>query len=181
MLKTGLENTAVLLEGFELSEKAVYLPSTMQDGNQCAYIPLVDEGDIKLMKEKNLHRFFVQYGQNPEGRALLISTPGSINIGRFETIPGPTADEIESAINYILSEVLGIADSASVILVDERVYVAVSNPKLIFEDTRYWQCMGSPIASIVASIVSEALGRPIRIFEENREKELSTITLEVLS
>lgn len=180
MLKTGLENTAILLEGLGLSNKAVYLPSTMQDGDQHVLIPLVGGGDINLMKEKILNRFLVQYGQNPKDRAFAVTTPGSINIDRFETIPGPTADEIELAINFILSEVLDIADSASVILLDERVYVAVSNPKLVFEDTLYYQCIGSPIASIIAAISSEALGRPIRIFEENREKELSTITLEVL-
>lgn len=132
------------------------------------------------MKEKILNRFLVQYGRDPEDRAFSVTTPGSINIDRFETIPGPNADEIESAINYILSELLNIADSASVILVEERVYAAVSNPKMVFDDTRYCQCMGSLIASIIAAISSEALGRPIRIFEENHENKLSTITLEVL-
>jgi hypothetical protein len=96
-------------------------------------------------------------------------------------IPGPTADEIEAAITYILSEVLDIADSASVILVNDRIYVSVSNPKLMIEDTWYWQCLGSPIASIIAAISSEALGKPIKISEENFEKKLSTITLEVLT
>ncbi len=135
---------------------------------------------MNLVKEKIPDRFIVRYGQNPEDRAISVTTPGSINIDRFETIPGPIADEIETAINYILSELLDIADSASVILVDDKVYVAVSSPKLVFEDTWYYQCMGSPIASIIAAISSEAFGRPIRISEENLEKKLSTITLEVL-
>jgi len=180
MLVTGLENTAVLLEGLGLSDKAIYLPSTMGNGYQQALIPLVSGEDMNLVKEKIPDRFIVKYGQNPEDRAISVTTPGGINIDRFETIPGPTADEIETAINYILSEVLDIADSASVILVDDKVYIAVSNPKLLFEDTWYYQCVGSPIASIIAAISSEALGKPIRISEENLENKLSTITLEVL-
>jgi hypothetical protein len=180
MLKTGLANTAALLEGLGLSNKAVYIPSTMGNGYQQAIIPLVRGADLDLVKGKIPDRFIVKYGLNPEDRAISITTPGSISVERFETIPGPTADEIETAVNYILSEVLDIADSASVILIDDRVYVAVSNPKLIFEDTWYCQCMGSPIASIIAAISSEALSRPVRISEENSEKKLSTITIEVL-
>ncbi|MFC1946512.1 hypothetical protein ACFLXY_01180 [Chloroflexota bacterium] len=180
MLKTGLENTAVLLEGLRLSDKTIYLPSTMGNGYQQALIPIVSGEDMDLVKEIIPDRFIVRYGQNPEDRAISVITPGSINIDRFETIPGPTADEIEVAINFILSKMLDIVDSASVILVDDKVYVAVSNPKLVFENTWYYQCMGSPIASIIAAVSSEALGKPIRISEENLEKKLSTITLEVL-
>lgn len=180
MLKTGLENTSTLIEGLGLSDKAVYMPSTMGNRRQQAIIPLVSGVDMNWVKEKIPNRFIVKYGKKSEDRAISITTPGSISIDRFESIPGPTADEIETAINYILSEVLNIADSASVILIGDRVYVAVSNPKLVYEDTLYCQCMGSPIASIIAAISSEALRKPIRIFEENSEKGLSTITLEVL-
>jgi len=180
MLNTGLENTVVLLAGLDLSNKAVYIPSTMGNGHQRALIPLVGSRSVALAEAKIPDRFIVKYGQNPEDRAVSVATPGSISIERFDAIPGPTADEIEIAVNHILSDILDIADSASVILVDDRVYVAVSNPKLIFEDTRYYQCMGSPIASIVAAVSSEALGRPVRILDENYEKNMNTITLEVL-
>ena len=180
LLITGLENTEVLLEGLGLSDKAIYLPSTMGNGHRQALIPLGNGEDKTLVKRKIPNRFIVPYGQNPDDRAIVVATPGSINIGRFETIPGPTADEIEKAINHVLSEVLDIADSASVILVDDKVYVAVSNPKLVFENNWYYKCMGSPIASIIASISSEALGRPIRVSGESLENKLNTITLEVL-
>ena len=179
MLKTGLENTAALLEGLGLSNKAVYIPSTMGNGYQQAVIPLAVDADLSLVKGKVPDRYIVKCGQT-EGRGIAVTTPGSIRIDRFETIPGPTADEIETAVNYILSDVLDIVDSASVIMVEDRIYVAVSNPKLIFEDNRYYQCMGSPIASIIAAVSSEALSRPVRISEENSEKKLSIITLEVL-
>lgn len=181
ILQTGLENTAAFLEYLGISNKVIYIPSTMGDGHRQALIPLEGDIDLKVVKEKIPERLIVRYGQNSQGRAIAVTTPGSISIDRFETIPGPTADEIEAAITYILAEVLDIADSASVILGNDRIYVAVSNPKLVFEDTWYCQCMGSPIASIIAAISSEALGKPIKIYEENIEKKSSTITLEVLS
>ena len=180
LLRTGLENTSTLLEGLGLSSKAVYIPSTMGDGYQQSLIPLVGDDELNLLQEKIPEKLIVPYGKNPGDRAISVTTPGSINVNRFETIPGPTADEIEIAVNNILTGVLDIADSASVILAGNRVYVTVSNPKLVFEDTWYYRCMGSPIASIIAAISSEALERPIRISDENFEKKLTTITLEVL-
>jgi len=181
MLQTGLENTAVFLEYLGISNKVIYIPSAMGDGHRQALIPLEGDIDLMVVKEKIPERLIVKYGQNFQSRAIAVTTPGSISIDRFETIPGPTADEIEAVITYILVEVLDIADSASVILINDRIYVVVSNPKPVFENTWYCQCMGSPIASIIAAISSEALGKPIRISEENIEKKSSTITLEVLS
>ena len=180
MLKTGLENTANLLEGLGLSNRAVYLPSGMTNGSPQAVIPLTGNVDINSLKEIMPDRFLVSYGKNTGDMAVSVITPGTINMSVLTTLPGPTADEIETAINYILVEMLDIAESASVILVNDRLYIAVTNPKKVFDDTRYYQCMGSPIASIIASVSSEALGKPIMISEENPENEQTMITLEVL-
>jgi hypothetical protein len=40
--------------------------------------------------------------------------------------------------------------------------------------------MGSPIASIVASIASDGIGKPVTITEENYQNGKSVIQLEVL-
>ncbi len=180
MLKTGLENTAALLEVLGVSNKAIYLPSTMRGGDRRTVLPLEENTDINSMIDILSNRLLIKYGQNPEDMAISLTTPGCIDMEMFETIPGPSAEEIETAINFVLVEILDIADSASVILFADRIYIAVSNPKMVFEDILYYRCMGSPIASIIATISSEALGRPIRIIDENPEKKLNTITLEVL-
>ncbi len=181
MLRTGMENTAALLEELGLTNKAIYLPSVMRDGYPQALIPLEAGKDIGSVKEKIPGRLIVRYGQNPEDMAISVTTPGSINIDMLDTMPGPTAEEIETAITYILTGILDVADSVSVNLVDSKVDVEVRNPKLVFEDIWYHRCMGSPIASIVAAISSEALGKPVRVSDENLLKGKSTITLEVLS
>lgn len=181
ILKTGMENTAALLEELGIRNKAVYLPSTMRDGHAQALIPLAEGEDIQWIKEKIPGRLIVRYGLNPDDMAIAVTTPGSINIDMLEAKPGPTADEIEAAVTYILTGVLDIANSVTVHLVDSVVDVVVSGSRLHYEDIWYYRCLGSPIASIVAAISSEALGKPIKIREESYNKGKSRIVLEVLS
>ncbi|MFC2035307.1 hypothetical protein ACFLUJ_04185 [Chloroflexota bacterium] len=181
MLKTGMENTAALLEELGIRSKAVYLPSTMRDGHQEALIPLVENKEIQMVKGKIPGRLVVRYGINPDDMAIAVTTPGSININMLETKPGPTSGEIEAAATYILTGVLDIANSVTVKLADTRVDIDVSGSRLYYEDIWYYRCLGSPIASIVAAISSEALQKPIRISEENYSRGKSSIVLEVLS
>ncbi len=180
ILKTGIENTSALLEELGLRNKAIYLPSTMRDGHPQALIPLADDRDIQRIRGKIPGRLIVRYGSNPDDMAIAVTTPGSINIDMLETKPGPTSQDIEAAVTYILTGVLDIANSVTVTLSDAQVNVEVSNPKLHYEDIWYYRCLGSPIASIVAAISSEALDKPIRIKEEDYSKRKSRILLEVL-
>jgi len=180
LLKTGMKNTAALLEELGLMNKAVYLPSTMWDGDSQAIIPLKEDTVIQRVKEKIPGRLIVRYGIKPDDMAIAVSTPGSICIDMLETKLGPTSGEIEAATNYILMGVLDIAQSVSVIILDKQMYIEVHSTRLQYEDTWYYRCLGSPIASIVATISSEALQLPIRIKEENFIKGKIQITLEVL-
>lgn len=181
MLKTGMENTAALLEELGIRSKAVYLPSTMRDGHPQALVPLVEDREVQLVKDKIPGRLIVRYGLNPDDMAIAVTTAGSINIDMLETKPGPTSEEIEAAATYILTGVLDIANSVTVKLADSQVNIAVSGARLHYEDIWYYRCLGSPIASIVAAISSEALGKPVRIREESYHQGRASIVLEVLS
>jgi hypothetical protein len=180
ILKTGMENTAALLEELGLRSKAVYLPSTMRDGHPQALIPLEDR-DIEQVRGKIPGRLIVRYGINPEDVAIAVTTPGSISADLLKTKPGPTSSEIEGAVTYILTGVLDLASSVTVNMADARVDVEVSGSRLHYEDVWYYRCLGSPIASIVAAISSEALGKPVRVKEESYSQGKSRIVLEVLS
>lgn len=181
ILKTGMENTAALLEELGIRNKAVYLPSSMRDGHPQALIPLGEDRDIQRVRGKIPGRLIVRYGVNPDDMAIAVTTPGSINIDMLETKPGPTSGEIETAVTYILTGLLDIANSVTVNLSDTQVNVEINGPRLHYEDIWYYRCLGSPIASIVAAISSEALEKPIRIKEEDYSKGKSRIILEVLS
>jgi hypothetical protein len=181
ILKTGMENTAALLEELELRNKAVYLPSSMGNGHAKALIPLVEDTDIRQVREKIPGRLIVRYGANPDDMAIAVTTPGSINIDMLESRPGPTASDIQAAVTYILTGVLDVANSVAVSMADGRVDVEVGGSRLHYEGIWYYHCLGSPVASIVAAISSEALGKPIRIQEESYHRGKSRIVLEVLS
>ena len=170
ILKTGMENTGALLEELGLKSKAIYLPSAMRDGHPQALIPLVDGRDIQQVKGKIQGRLIVRYGADPEDMAIAVATPGSINMDMLETKPGPTSGEIEAAATYILTGLLDLANSVNVNISDNRVNVEVSGSRLRYQDIWYYRCLGSPIASIMAAISSEALGKPVRIEQEEHGK-----------
>lgn len=180
MLRTGMENTAAILEELGLRTRAIYLPSFLRDGHSQALIPITEDADIQQIKQKLSGRLIVRYGANPHDMAIAVTTAGSINIDVLETKPGPTSEEIESAVTYILTGVLDIADSVTVNASGNLVDAEVRGSKLHYEDIWYYHCLGSPIASIVAAVSSEALGKPVRIKEESYYKGKSKITIEAL-
>ena len=181
MLETGMENTAALLEELGIRSKAVYLPSSMRDGHPQALIPLADDREVQLTREKITGRLIVRYGVNPGDMAIAVTTPGGMIIDMLETKPGPTPGEIEAAATYVLMGLLDLANSVAVSLADGRVNLEISGSRLHYEDIWFYRCLGSPIASIVAAISSEALGKPVRIVEESYGSGKSKVVLEVLS
>lgn len=181
LLKAGMENISALIEELGLKSKAIYLPSSMRAGLAQAVIPLRDDGDIRQIKGKIPGRLIVRYGTNPEDMAIAVSTPGSINISMLQPKPGPTAPEIEAAASYVLSGLLDLADSVTVNLSDNYVNAEVSGSRMHYEDIWFYHCLGSPLASIIAAISSEALEKPVRILEEKHNGGKSRVVIEVLS
>ena len=180
LLKTGMENTTALLEELGLQNKATYLPSTI-DSQSRAMIPLVANGGIPIIPEKLPKRLIVRYGPNAEDMAIAVTTPGNVSIELLESKPGPTADEMEVALNYLLTGVLDIAHNVSVHIMDAKVEVKINGPKMSFENNWYYKCLGSPIASITAAVVAEALKKPLRITEETYQKNEGIVVLEILT
>ena len=180
ILETGMENIAALLEELGLNHKAIYLPSSMRDGNAQALIPLSGEIDVRRIKGKIPRRLIVRYGDNPGDMAIAVTAPGGTGLDKMEIKSGPTSSEIEQAVTYVLTGLLDLANSVEVRMSEKQLDIEVTGPKLHFENVWYYRCMGSPIASIVASIASEGIGKPLRIQEESYQKGKTLIRLEVL-
>lgn len=181
ILRTGMENTSALIEELGLRNKAVYLPSSTRGGRPQALIPIGEDRQVEWVKENIPGRLIVRYGASPDDMAIAVATPGSINIDMLEAKPGPTGGDIQQAASYLLIGVLDIASGVNVSMADGQIAVEVSGARLDFEDAWYYRCLGSPIASILAAVSSEALGKPIRIKEETFNKGKGRIVLEVLS
>ena len=181
MLETWMANISAFLEELGINKKAIYLPSTMRTGDAQVLIPLGGEINVQKIQRKIPGRLIVRYGDNPDDVAITFTAPGSTSLNMLEMKPGPTSSEIEQTLTYVLTGLLDIANSVSVHLSDKLLHIKVTGSKLHYENVRYYRCIGSPIASIVATIASDSLGKPIRIKEENYHKGVSTIQLEVLS
>jgi hypothetical protein len=180
ILETGMENIASLLEELGLSNKAIYIPSSMRTGNAQALIPLKGSINIDRIKGKIPQRLIVRYGDNPDDMAIAVTAPGSTSLDNLEIKPGPTSTELEQAITYVLTGLLDLANSVAIKLEDTHLTAIVKDPKFQYKNVWYYRCMGSPIASIVASIASEGIGKPVRIKEEQSQKGKSIIQLEVI-
>jgi hypothetical protein len=182
LLATGTENIAALLEELGLRNRAIYLPSSSQGGSSRAIIPLV-EGDISTEVQKKLPgRLIVRYGKNSDSMAIAVTTPGNVCVKMLDTKPGPTAPDIESALTYVLTGMLDIADSVAVSESGSQINVEVRAGRMQDDNIWYYQCIGSPVASIAAAMTSEALGKPVRVAQETSPKggKRHKIVLEVL-
>lgn len=181
MLEAGMENIAALLEELGLTGKAIYLPSSLRDGRSQALVPIRSEYSEIQIRERIPGRLIVRHGKDPQDIGIAVATPGSICLDGLDVKPGPSSTEIESALSTILVGVLDIAGSVTVTANGNKVNVAVSKPKLAYENVWYFRSLGSPVASIAATAVSEAFNRPVVITQDESQKKKALIELEVLS
>lgn len=180
MLQTGVENIAALLEELGLTARAIYLPSPDNGGRPKALIPLKEDGVLPDGKDIP-DRLIARYGPNLESMCLVVTTPGSVSLDDMAVVRGGGPDQIENALNQILVGVMDLADSVSLHIQEQGLLVDVARPKLKYENIWYYRCLGSPLASVVATVASQALARAVRIKSETATGKNNTrIELEVL-
>ncbi len=181
VLRAGMENIAALIEELGLQSPAIYFPSGMRSGKPQAVIPLTSEATLKLHDQPVVGRLIVRYGSRPEEIGIAVTTPGSIPLEQLPSRPGNTPDELETSIIHVLTGILDLADNASVRFKGNSVEVKVNGFRLHYEDAYYYRCLGSPVASIVATLTGEALQKPVRIADEKHQGKKSTILIETAS
>ena len=181
LLETGIENTAAIIEELGLTSNAIYIPSsaTREGGN--AVIPINSKGNSLQIMHKIPKRLITKYGTDDNDIGIMVATPGSACLRLSKNKPGATASEIESAITTIIAGALDIADSARVNIADGKAVIIITNPRLKHKDIKFYQYIGSPLASIAATLVCEAIDKPLVIEEENQEKGKTTIQLRILA
>jgi hypothetical protein len=175
LLETALENVATVVEEMGVRSKAIYLPSRISGGEPRALIPLhskLPPNPVSPLPK----RFIVKYGPQAEQAGLLISTAGSKVMRLAQATPGPTSEEIESALNSIIVGCLDLAASVRIRQEGKRVTVELVQPSITWGRTMATDILGSPVASIVASVVAEAMDKPVIVERE----EGAFVHLEVL-
>lgn len=180
LLETGIDNMATIVEELGIRTKAIYLPSSLTNGRPQALIPLHSNSSLPLINKALPQRLIVKYGASPEDIGLLLSTVGSTAVGLLGSRPGPTADELEAALTSLFTGILGVADRTRVFCHDNHIKVEIDNP--CFKNGTTWshQCLGGPLASVVASVAAEARDKPVTIKQEENHGRKCLVELEVM-
>ncbi|MFC1951165.1 hypothetical protein ACFLXN_01995 [Chloroflexota bacterium] len=181
-LEAGMENIGALVEELGLRTKAIYLPSSRSgSGKPQALLPISPKVDIDGLNQTPAQRLIVRYGQNDESVGLLLSTPGSVSNDLLDGDIATGVEGIEAAATHILIGILDAIGSISVSQsADDRFSVSIKDSRLKHSNAIVYQWIGTPLCSIVASIVAEATDRPVTILEESANKGQISILLGVL-
>ncbi len=181
ILETGIANIAAIVEELGISASAIYLPSSLTSGRPQALIPLHSNPSLSGMTEALPQRFIVRYGAYSDDVGLLVTTTGTMAVSMLESIPGPNSSELESALISLFTGILGVADGTTVMIRDNQISVDINKP--LIENKANWshQCLGGPLASIVASVAAEAWDKPVIIKQEEQHRGKYSIELEVIS
>ncbi|MBT3362538.1 MAG: hypothetical protein HN929_00635 [Chloroflexi bacterium] len=173
LLDTSMGNINLLIEELGLRVKAIYLPSSLtSSGKPQALLPLSSDIDTKWLDRPLPQRLIVKYGPNNENVGILVSTPGSVSavLLAAEDISG--MDAIESSLTHVL---VGLLDAVGGVRVsqsnDGDLTIRISGSRLDGENVALYEWLGTPLASIVASIAAEAMDKPVRILEETQNKK----------
>ena len=179
LLETGIDNIASLIEELGIKTKAIYLPSSLASRYPRAFIPLHSNGSRPEITRALPKRLIARYGSGPEDIGLLITTIGSTASSLIESKPGATPEQLETALTSLLTGRLGVADGTRVICYNRHIMVEIHKPTL--ENGTSWshQCLGGPLATVVASIAAEAWNKPMTISKEERIDGKYCIELEV--
>jgi len=180
LLETSLENISAIVEELGLTSKALYLPSSMSQGQPQALIPLHANSSLPPIEKALPRRLIVKYGPDPEDMGLLITSPGSAVAKMLESKPGATSAELGDALSSVLGGVLDVADSIKVGMNNKSVAIEVFKPRMEYKNVRLYECLGSPLASIAAALAAEALDKPIVIKSELHSKGKIMIELGIL-
>ncbi len=180
LLETGIDNIATIIEELGIRAKAIYLPSSLTSGRPQALIPLHSNPSPSSITKALPQRLIVKYGASPDDIGLLLSTAGTTAVGMLESRPGPTPAELESALTSLFMGILGMASGTRVITTENHIKVEIYNPHIENKTTWFHQCLGGPLASIVASVAAEAWDRPVIIKQEEHLRGRCSIELEVL-
>jgi hypothetical protein len=166
LLDSGLENTAAIIEELGIASKAIYLPSTMAGGKPRALLPISPSAQLGTTIQRLPNRLIVRYGQGAEEMGLLINTLGSAAVDRFglENLQG---GDIEGALSSVLTGATDLADSVKAVQSGDLITVEVTNPRIEHRNLKVFENIGSPLASIVASVTAEATGGPVTINSES--------------
>ena len=178
-LETGLHNLGILIEELGIRSRAIYLPPSITDGQLRALIPLKRNPSPHEISRKLNQRLIVRFGTGGEDTGLLVATP-IYRIPNTETVTHITSSsDLEEEISSILVTSLDLAESVHVEQTTDAIFVDVTNPVIPITDHLAFRVLGSPIASLVATIAAQALDKNLTVIGETEKGKSLIIELKL--
>lgn len=159
LVKASWDNVAALIESVGIANKAIYLPSTVtQDSRVYALITPTQPSDINKVPMG----LIIKYGSMPHDVGILIRTMGTRAVELCRQA-GAISNDLDSSLNNCLINHLSLAKRVISYVDGSRIRVVVNGSKIndIYGNTVTRAVLGSPMASIVASVIAETLNRPV--------------------
>jgi hypothetical protein len=94
----------------------------------------------------------VQFGPGRDDYGVLIATPGSPALGLIKVPEGGSHRDLEDSLSALLIGALDLVDAVRVGRGSEKIAVEVAHPALPSRSHPAYTVLGSPIASIVATV-----------------------------
>ncbi|GGP19021.1 hypothetical protein GCM10007981_01020 [Thermocladium modestius] len=166
------DDLALLLEAVGAVGRAVYIPSALtEDSRPCALIPQGGEGVWGGFSGKLPAGFVVRYGPGPSGIGLRLATMGSKAVEACMEA-GAVSGDLGSTLSNCLVNHLSLARRVEASSQGDSVTVVVwgSRAGAVYGGTVVEAVLGSPTASMVAALAAEALGRPVEVAGEEKER-----------
>ena len=160
MMEGSLVNIEAILEEFNVSGKAVYVPG---NDRVYAFIPFEDV-KVPYVNLNSTHlRILAEVGGL---KGVFIFPPGSEAL-RLSSLPGEAG--LEDAVSHVLVDFLESVDSIKVVRNNNRVTVEILKPKVFSDYPRANSCLGSYTVSIAGCIISSNLDSSIQFLGEEEE------------
>jgi hypothetical protein len=179
LLEAGSDNIAILVEELGLHARAIYLPTSLTQGRPRALIPL-HSGPVRPAIQKHVEqRLIVQFGPGHDDYGVLVATPGSPALGLIKVPEGGSPGDLEDSLSALLTGALDLVDAVRVRRDSEKIVIEVAHPALPLRSHPAYTVLGSPIASIVATVAAESLERPVSVDYEILNGHWQVIVLEL--
>jgi len=179
LLEGGLDNIAAFIEELGLRSPALYMPTSLTDGVARALIPMYGSADGIAIQRRPERRLIVRFGPGEEDLGLLVATPGSATLALLDGTGPSSSEELERVLSSLLVGALDLADGVSVLGDGDVLRIELSRPTLSTGSHPAYTVLGSPQASIVATVAAEVLGRPVSVASEDTERGRHFIELQL--
>ena len=164
-LYNSWDNIVLMFEELNIIRRAVYLPSGyIESGQSMALVPLTIAEGVRLTKLPL--KLSVRLGIS--GAGILLFTPGTKVINMCRDAGAISVGNPQTSLTSCLINHLALIKRVSLQETHDgfRIDIAGSRLRRMYEGTIVEKILGSPIASVVASVVAEALGTPVYIDRE---------------